>query len=120
MPLVLVETIEPGARNAATRRHSERLISRFSATASMIHSQRPTRPRSSSKLPGVISAFAASVKKADRPLLRRALDSCQRRRVPLRLIRQHDIQQVHRKPGIGKVGGDPRPHGPRPQNRNTA
>ena len=64
MPLVLVETIDPGARSAATRRHSERLISRFSATASTIHSQRPTRPRSSSKFPGVISALAASVKKA--------------------------------------------------------
>ena len=54
------------------------------------------------------------------PLLRRAFDSRQRRRIPLGLVRQHDIQQVHREPRIGKMGRDPRPHGPRPQNRNTA
>ena len=54
------------------------------------------------------------------PLLGGAFDSGQRRRIPLGLVGQHDIQQVHREPGVGKMGRDARTHGSRSQNRNTA
>ena len=64
--------------------------------------------------------FGGVGEERDGPLLRSAFDSGQRRRIALGLVGQHDIQQVDREPGIGEVGGDARPHGPRSQNRNTA
>ena len=50
IPLVLVDTIVPGARAASTFPSRSRLICRFSATASTIQSQPRIPPRWSSKL----------------------------------------------------------------------
>src|SRR2546430_15796896 len=63
-PLVLVVTMAPGLRNCATRERSLRLISRFSATTSMIQSASATRARSSSKLPMETFSARAGVKNA--------------------------------------------------------
>ena len=57
-------TIVPGLRTASTRSSSLRLISRFSATASMIQSASAHHARLSSKLPGVISRAVSGVKNA--------------------------------------------------------
>src|SRR5215831_104409 len=56
--------MEPGLRTPATRDRSLRLMSRFSATTSMIQSASAMRPRSSSKLPKETLSARASVKKA--------------------------------------------------------
>src|SRR3984893_1010081 len=63
-PEVLVVTIAPGLRYCATRESSLRLISRFSATTSMIQSASAQRARSSSKLPIATRSASAEVKKA--------------------------------------------------------
>src|SRR6267143_1021660 len=63
-PDVLVVTIAPGLRTCATRESSLRLISRFSATTSMIQSASAQRARSSSKLPMATRSASAGVKKA--------------------------------------------------------
>ncbi len=63
-PDVLVVTIASGFRYCATRERSLRLISRFSATTSMIQSASPHRARSSSKLPMATRSASAEVKKA--------------------------------------------------------
>src|SRR5882724_8192911 len=63
-PEVLVVTMALGLRNWATRERSLRLISRFSATTSMIQSASATRARSSSKLPMEIFTARAGVKNA--------------------------------------------------------
>ena len=39
--------------------------------------------------------------------------------IPLGLTGNHDVQQVHREPGVGKMGGDTRPHGSRAQDSDT-
>src|SRR5271163_2996160 len=57
-PEVLVVTIAPGLRNCATRDSKFLLISRFSATTSMIQSASAQRAKSSSKFP--IETFSAS------------------------------------------------------------
>ena len=57
---------------------------------------------------------------ADRLHPRGALDSSQGGLVALRLAGNHDIEQVHRKSGVGQVGGDARAHRPGAQDRNTA
>src|SRR5579871_1988071 len=64
MPLVLVEMIDAGLRSFSTLLQSERLISRFSVTASMIQSQSATFGRSLSKLPVEIIAAEESTKNA--------------------------------------------------------
>src|SRR6267143_4080587 len=56
--------MEPGLRNLATFARRPRLISRFSATASMIQSASAMRGRSSSKLPTETLEASAGVKKA--------------------------------------------------------
>ena len=53
-PLVLELMTVPGLRKVATRSRRFRLISRFSATASIIQSASATHERWSSKFPGVI------------------------------------------------------------------
>ena len=53
-----------GARCGRTRASSAVLMSRFSATASMTQSQSASLGRSSSKLPGVMSAASEGSKKA--------------------------------------------------------
>src|SRR6266478_5303503 len=63
-PEVLVVTIAPGLRTCATRASSFRLISRFSATTSMIQSASAQRARSSSKFPIATRSASAEVKKA--------------------------------------------------------
>src|SRR5229473_2193466 len=63
-PEVLVVTIAPGLRTSATRASSFRLISRFSATTSMIQSASAQRARSSSKFPIAIFSASAAVKNA--------------------------------------------------------
>ena len=63
-PEVLEVTIVPGLRTASTRSNNWRLISRFSATASMIQSTWPHHARLSSKLPGVMSRAVSGVKNA--------------------------------------------------------
>src|SRR6266851_4622555 len=63
-PDVLVVTIAPALRTCATRESSLRLISRFSATTSMIQSASAQRARSSSKLPMATRSASAGVKKA--------------------------------------------------------
>ena len=61
---MLVVTIAPGFRNCATRASSFRLISRFSATTSIIQSASAQRPRSSSKFPIAILSASEAVKNA--------------------------------------------------------
>src|SRR5258708_20720853 len=56
--------MEPGLRNWATLARRPRLISRFSATTSMIQSASAMRGRSSSKLPTETLEARAGVKKA--------------------------------------------------------
>src|SRR5258706_16281781 len=56
--------MEPGLRNCATLARRPRLISRFSATTSMIQSASAMRGRSSSKLPTETLEARADVKKA--------------------------------------------------------
>src|SRR5258708_36891234 len=56
--------MEPGLRNWATLARRPRLISRFSATTSMIQSASAMRGRSSSKLPTETLEASAGVKKA--------------------------------------------------------
>src|SRR5438445_358586 len=75
-PDVLVVTMAPGLRNWATRASNFRLISRFSATTSMIQSASAQRARSSSKFPMAIFSASAAMKKAAGPLgwLRTAKD----------------------------------------------
>src|SRR5260370_39330374 len=63
-PDVLVVTIAPGLRYCATRESSLRLISKFSATTSMIQSASAQRARSSSKLPMATRSASAGVKNA--------------------------------------------------------
>ena len=63
-PLVFVVTIADGLRTASTFLSSVRLISRFSATASMIQSASASSLRSSSKLPVLISLASEGSKKA--------------------------------------------------------
>ena len=86
MPLVLVERIVPGVRTAATRSSRLRLMARFSATASTIQSQSRKRPRSSSKLPGAMSDFAASVKNPTGRLFGGVFDAGERGGISLGLI----------------------------------
>ena len=57
-------TIAPGFRNCATRESRLRLISRFSATTSIIQSASPQRARSSSKFPIEIFSVSAALKNA--------------------------------------------------------
>src|SRR5882724_8347423 len=64
-PDVLVVKIAPGFRNCATRASKFRLISRFSATTSMIQSASAQRARSSSKFPIAILSASDAVKNAD-------------------------------------------------------
>src|SRR5216683_5386401 len=63
-PEVFVVTMAPGLRNWATRANNFRLISRFSATTSIIQSASAQRGRSSSKFPIPIFSASAAVKKA--------------------------------------------------------
>ena len=63
-PEVLVVTMAPGLRNWARRASNLRLISRFSATTSMIQSASEQRARSSSKFPIVTFSASAGVKNA--------------------------------------------------------
>jgi len=59
---VFVVTMAPGLRYCATRASNFRLISRFSATTSIIQSASAQRARSSSKLPIAIFPASAAVK----------------------------------------------------------
>ena len=52
-------------------------------------------------------------------LLRRGFNSCQRRRIPVGLAGQHDIEQKRWNAGICKMSRDTRAHGPGAQDRNT-
>ncbi len=61
---MFVVTIVPGRRCGATRSRRRFLISRFSATTSMIQPASAQRARSSSKFPSVIRANAAGPKNA--------------------------------------------------------
>src|SRR6266853_2424160 len=63
-PEVLVVTMAPGLRTCTTRESNFRLISRFSATTSMIQSASAQRARSSSKFPIATRSASAGVKKA--------------------------------------------------------
>src|SRR5271167_136161 len=63
-PEVLVVTIAPGLRNCATRDSKFLLISRFSATTSMIQSASAQRAKSSSKFPMEIFSASAGTKNA--------------------------------------------------------
>ncbi len=63
-PDVFVVTMAPGLRNWATRASNFRLMSRFSATTSIIQSASAQRARSSSKFPMAIFSASALVKKA--------------------------------------------------------
>src|SRR5207249_2929795 len=63
-PEVLVVTIAPAFRNGATRASNFRLISRFSATTSMIQSASAQRAKSSSKFPMAILSASDAVKNA--------------------------------------------------------
>src|SRR5260370_29757018 len=63
-PEVLVVTIVPGFRNCATPASNFRLISKFSATTSIIQSASAHRARSSSKFPIAILSASAAVKNA--------------------------------------------------------
>src|SRR6267378_467936 len=63
-PEVLVVTIAPGLRYWATRESRLRLISKFSATTSIIQSASAQRARSSSKLPMATRSASEGVKNA--------------------------------------------------------
>src|SRR5881275_88312 len=63
-PEVLVVTIAPGFRNCATRAINFRLISRFSATTSIIQSAAAHRARSGSEFPMLIFSASEGVKNA--------------------------------------------------------
>ena len=121
MPLVLVETIAPGRAhggNASQRRALDVEILGHGLDDPVALRQR--RPRSSSKLPAVMSALAAVGEEGHGPLFGGILDARERRGVALGLIGNHDIQEVHGKPGVGEVGGDARAHGAGPEDPNTA
>jgi len=55
-----------------------------------------------------------------RPLLSGALNTGQRRGVPLGLIGKNNVEEIYRITGIGEMGRDSRPHGSGAQHRNTA
>ena len=63
-PEVFVVAIAPGLRNCATRASNLRLISRFSATTSIIQSASAQRARSSSKFPMTMLSASDGVKNA--------------------------------------------------------
>ena len=86
----------------------------------MIQSHSATRPRSSSKLPGVTSDFAASVKNPTGFCLAALSMPAMRGGIAVRLVGQDDVEQVHRESGVGEMGRDARAHGSGSEHGDTA
>ena len=80
-------------------------------TASMIQSQSATRPRSSSKLPGVIRGISESTKKPPGRCLAAFSMPFSAAAFRFGAVRDDDVQQNGRNTGIGKMRGDSRAHG---------
>ena len=57
--------------------------------------------------------------KTYRPLFGGGVDAGEGGRIARGLAGDHDVQQVHGESGVGKVGGDARPHGPGAEDSDT-
>ena len=104
---------------ASTFSTEPRLMSRFSATASMIQSQSASLARSSSKLPGVIKQRLSGSRKIRRDAVWRRSQCRSARRRSVGLIGKDDIEQNGRNAGVGEMRGDARTHGSGAENGNT-
>jgi hypothetical protein len=115
MPLVLVETMEPGVRRG---NFSEQLAldlqifrHRFDNPIAVLDAAQVIL-----EISGTHQRRGGRREKGHRLLLGSALDAGERRLVAVGLAGADHIQQQRRNSCVGEVGGDARAHGPRAQN----
>ncbi len=120
MPLVLVETIVPGVRTAATRSNEAALDVEVFGDGFDDPIAIAQAAEIVFEIAGRDQRLGGIGEETDGPLFGGVLDAGERGGVALGLIGKDNVEQIDRISGIGKMGGDARTHGSGAQNRDTA